>query len=59
MQCRQQEVVGSKDTCPHKKGKVMRHNCRVPNMIICSSLLQMNLHGHLSVLSLTSDCIIK
>ena len=36
------KVVGSKDNCPHKKGKVMGHNCRVANMTICSSLLQMN-----------------
>ena len=35
-------VAGSKDTCPHKKGKVIGHNCRVPNMTICSSHLQMN-----------------
>ena len=48
------EVVGSKDTSPHKKGKVIRHNCRVPNMTICSKPLPMNLHGQLSILSLTS-----
>ena len=47
------EVVGSKDTCPHKKGKVIRHNCRGRNMTICSSPLPVNLHGQSFILSLT------